>query len=305
MKIEELLETYGDLELDAPLSKHTTYRIGGRTKYLIYPKSELSLIRILEVCKVQSLPYKVFGKGSNLLCSDDYYEGVVICLDRYFSEFSFEENGTCIAQAGVSLIMLSNSAMKESLSGLEFASGIPATLGGAVVMNAGAYRSDMASIVERVYVLRENECVWIEKGDLNYGYRHSLFLQHPEWVVLGVELKLQHGDQKEIRDLIDSRRQRRRDSQPLEKPSAGSVFRNPNNHQAWELIDKCGLRGKCIGGAKVSEKHANFIVNEKNATAEDVEQLVLLVQNTVFEKYGVHLKMEVEKFNWNDIKTTS
>lgn len=305
MKIEELLETHGDLELDAPLSKHTTYRIGGRAKYLIYPKSELSLVRIVEVCKAQGLPYKVFGKGSNLLCSDNYYEGVVICLDRYFTDFNFEEDGTCIAQAGVSLIMLSNGAMKESLSGLEFASGIPATVGGAVVMNAGAYRSDMSAIVERVYVLRDNECVWIEKSDLDYGYRHSLFLNHPDWVVLGVEIKLHDGDQKEIRDLIDSRRQRRKDSQPLEKPSAGSVFRNPNDAQAWELIDKCGLRGKSIGGAKVSEKHANFIVNEGDATAEDIDQLVLLVQNAVFEKYGVHLKMEVEKFNWNDAKMRS
>ena len=305
MKIDELLATHGDLELDAPLSKHTTYKIGGIAKYLIYPKSELSLIRIVEVCKEQKLPYKVFGKGSNLLCSDSYYEGVVICLDRYFNDFNFEEDGTCIAQAGVSLILLSNSAMKQSLSGLEFASGIPATLGGAVVMNAGAYRSDMSSIVKRVYVLRDNECVWIEKDELDYGYRHSLFLKHLDWIVLGVELKLSNGDQKEIRDLIDSRRQRRKESQPLEKPSAGSVFRNPSEYQAWELIDKCGLRGKCIGGAKVSEKHANFIINEGGATAKDIEQLVLFVQNTVYEKYGVHLKMEVEKFNWNDTKMST
>ncbi|MDF9825019.1 UDP-N-acetylmuramate dehydrogenase [Breznakia sp. PF5-3] len=303
MKIVEILEKHGDLELDAPLSKHTTYRIGGRAKYLVYPKNELSLIRIIETCKDEGLPFKVFGKGSNILCSDAYFHGVVICLDRYFNEFNFEEDGTCVAQAGVSLILLANNAMKESFSGLEFASGIPATIGGAVAMNAGAYKSDMSSIINRVYVLKDSECVWLSKEQLDFSYRHSIFHNHPDWIILGIELKLVQGDQKEIRDLIDARRQRRQDSQPLEKPNAGSVFRNPKDVQAWQLIEGCGLRGKQIGGAKISEKHANFIVNEGNATAEDIDQLVLLVQNTVFEKYGVHLKMEVEKFNWEDSKT--
>lgn len=303
MRIIEILEKNGDLELDAPLSKHTTYQIGGKAKYLVYPKNEISLMRIVALCKQENLPFKVFGKGSNLLCSDNDYDGVVICLDRYFNEFNMEEDGTCLAQAGVSIILLAHQAMQNSLSGLEFASGIPATLGGVVAMNAGAYKSNISQIIKRVYTLINDECVWLEKDMLDFAYRHSIFQQHPDWIILGVELKLQPGDQKEIRELVDARRQRRRESQPLEKPCAGSVFRNPKDFQAWELIEGCGLRGRQIGGARVSEKHANFIVNEGNATAKDIDQLVLLVQNTVFEKYGVHLKMEVEKFNWDDTKT--
>lgn len=301
MRIVERLEKHGDLEIDAPLSKHTTYRIGGNAKYFIYPKNELSLMRIIETCKEEGLAFKVFGKGSNILCSDEMFHGVIICLDRYFNEFNFEADGTCFAQAGVSLILLANHAMQAAFSGLEFASGIPATVGGAIAMNAGAYKSDMSTIVKRAYVLKNNECVWIDQADLEFAYRHSIFHQHQDWIILGVELCLQQGNQKEIRELIDSRRQRRQASQPLEKPCAGSVFRNPNAQQAWELIEGCGLRGKQIGGAKISEKHANFIVNEGDATARDIHQLVCLVQDLVFDKYGVHLKMEVEKFNWRDI----
>lgn len=298
MKVIEKIKQYGDIELDVPLDKYTTYRIGGIAKCVIHPKNEMGLTRILEICEEMHTPYKIFGKGSNLLCSNAYFDGVVIVLSRYFNEFSFESDGRCFAQAGVSLILLANHAMKHALSGLEFASGIPGTIGGAIKMNAGAYRSDMASVVKRVYVLKDHTCVWLDRTELLFAYRNSVFQEHPEWIVLGVELQLEVGNQEEIEALIVSRRQRRRDSQPLEKPSAGSVFRNPGEMSAWELIEGCGLRGYQIGGAMISEKHANFIVNENQASAKDVQDLIEFVQTKVMEKYNVHLKPEIERFNW-------
>lgn len=303
MNIEEVLSKHGDMCIDEPLCHHTTFRIGGKAKYFVYPKSELSLTRIIEACMEANLPYKIIGKGSNLLCHDRDYDGVIICLDRYFIDFEFESDGKCFVQAGCSVILLANEAMKASLSGLEFASGIPATVGGTLVMNAGAYKSDISQIVKRVRVLRNQKIEWLDASEIDYAYRHSIFHEHSDWVVLAAELQLQPKDQKDIRDLMDTRRARRKESQPLEKPSAGSVFRNPDNHQAWELIEACGLREKQIGGAKVSEKHCNFIVNDEKASAKDVAALIEHIQNEVREKFNVHLHTEVEKFNWpeNDI----
>lgn len=300
INIEDKFRQYGDLETDASLSKHTTFKIGGTAKYFLYPKNEMALLRVLEICKENKIPYRVFGKGSNILCSDEEYEGLVICLDRYFNECQFEEDGSCYAQAGMSIILLAHTAMKNSLSGLEFASGIPATLGGAIYMNAGAYKSNMKEIVEKVYVLKENSCVWLDVDELDYSYRHSIFHEHRDWIILGAKLKLKKGIQKDIKDLMDSRRKRRIESQPLDKPSAGSVFRNDENCPAWKLIEEIGYRGKQIGGAKVSEKHANFIVNENHAKANDVYTLIQEIQNEVQEKFGITLKMEVERFNWKD-----
>lgn len=298
--IEEKLKAHGDLEINVPLSKHTTFRIGGNCKYFVYPKNEMSLLRIIELCKENKIEYRVFGKGSNLLCSDADYDGVIICLDRYFNEFQMEEDGHIYAQAGVSLILLAHEAMKASLSGFEFASGIPATLGGAVYMNAGAYKSNMANIIEKVYVLKDDSCVWMDVDKLEYAYRHSIFHEHRDWIILGASIRLNKGNQSDIRALMDSRRARRIASQPLNKPCAGSVFRNPDEYPAWQLIEEIGYRGKMIGGAKVSDKHANFIVNENNAKAIDVYKLVVAIQEEVQKKYQIEMKMEVEKFNWQD-----
>lgn len=298
MKLLKKLNVYSDVEYQAPLSKHTTYRIGGKSRYFIYPKNEMCLMTILDILKEEEIPFKVLGKGSNILCGDEDYEGAIICLDRYFNEFYFEEDGTCVAQAGTSIILLAHEAMKQSLSGLEFASGIPGTVGGAVFMNAGAYRSDMGSILTEVFVLKDGICTWMKKDELNFHYRHSTFQEQRTWIVLGVRMKLSHGDQKEIRDLMDSRRKRRMESQPLNKPSAGSVFRNPDNAQAWELIERIGYRGKQVGGAMVSPKHANFIINTGDAKAQDVISLVTMIQKEVKQQFDIDLRMEVEKFNW-------
>ncbi|MCI8271581.1 MAG: UDP-N-acetylmuramate dehydrogenase [Erysipelotrichaceae bacterium] len=298
MKLKERLGAYGDVLTKESLKKHTTFKIGGNCRYFVYPKNELCLTQIMKIIQVEGLPYKVFGKGSNILCSDDDFPGIVICLDRYFTDFYFETDGTCVVQSGTSIILLAHEAMKRSFSGLEFASGIPGTVGGAVFMNAGAYKSDMSQIIQEVFVYRNGICEWINVQDLDFSYRHSVFQQHADWIVLGMRCQLIPGDQKEILDLMDSRRQRRMASQPLDRPCAGSMFRNPTQAQAWELIEKIGFRGKSIGGAKVSEKHANFIINDKNATAEDIMTLVTMIQKEVKEQFDIDLHTEVERFNW-------
>lgn len=298
MKLEERLCAYGDVLTKESLKKHTTFKIGGDCRYFVYPKNELCLTQIMNIIQEEGLPYKVFGKGSNILCSDDDFPGIVICLDRYFTDFYFETDGTCVVQSGTSIILLAHEAMKRSFSGLEFASGIPGTVGGAVFMNAGAYKSDMSQIIQEVFVYRNGICEWINVQDLDFSYRHSVFQQHADWIVLGMRCQLTPKDQKEILDLMDSRRQRRMASQPLDRPCAGSMFRNPAQAQAWELIEKIGFRGKSIGGAKVSEKHANFIINDKNATAEDIMTLVTTIQKEVKEQFDIDLHTEVERFNW-------
>lgn len=298
MNIKTKLETYGDVEINVPLSKKTTFKIGGDCKYFIYPKNEICLLRILTILKEEQIPYKVFGKGSNILCSNEYYDGAILCLDRYLNEFFFEEDGSCLVQAGMSIILLAHEAMKNAFCGLEFASGIPGTLGGALFMNAGAYKSDISSILKEVIVLKDGVIQTMKKEELDYQYRHSIFQAHPDWLILGCRLQLEKGDQKEIRDVMDSRRKRRMESQPLDKPCAGSMFRNPQEYQAWELIERIGMRGMRVGGALVSKKHANFIVNEENATAQDVIALVTLIQQKIKEKFDIDLITEVERFNW-------
>lgn len=298
MNLEKRFSAYGDVKCNESLAKHTTFQVGGDCQYFVYPKNELCLMEILKICQNEDLPYKIFGRGSNLLCSDDPYVGVVICLERYMSDFYFDEDGICVAQAGCSIILLAHEAMKRSLSGLEFASGIPGTLGGAIYMNAGAYRSAISDVLQSVFVLKDGECVWMDSEQLDYDYRHSRFQRENDWIILGGRLQLQPGNQKEISDCMDSRRKRRMSTQPLDKPCAGSMFRNPENAQAWELIEKVGYRGKRIGGAMVSEKHANFIVNEDHAKAADIAALVKEIQRKVREQFGIELRTEVERFNW-------
>lgn len=298
MELEKQLSAYGDVEINESLAKHTTFRIGGNCAYFVYPKNQIALMRILDIAKNAGYPYKLFGKGSNLLCSDEEYHGMVICLDRYMNDFYFEEDGICVAQAGCSIILLAHEAMKHSFSGLEFACGIPGTLGGAIFMNAGAYKASMSDILQSVLVQKDGECQWMEVDELEYGYRSSRFQREREWIIVGAKLKLTKADQQQIRDLMDSRRKRRLDTQPLDKPSAGSMFRNPESAFAWELIDKLGYRGKRIGGAMVSTKHPNFIINEDNASAKDIAALVDEIQRKVKEVYGIELHTEVERFNW-------
>ena len=275
----------------------TTLRIGGVARYVVYPENTLSLQGVMNKLNQNHIPYKVIGKGSNLLCSDEPFDGVIIRLDRYLCNAYFD-NEHLVAEAGCSIIALSYEAMKNELSGLEFASGIPGTVGGVTFMNAGAYKSSMADVIDSVSVYRDGKIEWIQNADCGFSYRTSIFQKHPDWIILAVKMTLQKGDQKEIRELMDSRRERRMNSQPLDKHSAGSIFRNPEEIPAWKLIEGAGFRGKRIGDAVVSEKHVNFIVNENHASAKDFITLVTDVQKAVKDKYDIDLYMEVEKFNW-------
>ena len=291
------LEALAEVEENIPLSKMTTLRIGGVARYVVYPENTLSLQGVMNKLNQNHVPYKVIGKGSNLLCSDEPFDGVIIRLDRYLCNAYFD-NEHLVAEAGCSIIALSYEAMKNELSGLEFASGIPGTVGGVTFMNAGAYKSSMADVIDSVSVYRDGKIEWIQNADCGFSYRTSIFQKHPDWIILAVKMTLQKGDQKEIRELMDSRRERRMNSQPLDKHSAGSIFRNPEEIPAWKLIEGAGFRGKRIGDAVVSEKHVNFIVNENHASAKDFITLVTDVQKAVKDKYDIDLYMEVEKFNW-------
>ena len=298
-RLEEKLSKFAAVEKDVPLSSMTTLRIGGIAKYVVYPETDVALDSILRLLKKNNVPWKFLGKGSDILASDDPYDGVIIRLDREYNHSYFQD---CMvtAQAGCSLVVLAYDAMKHGLSGLEFACGIPGTVGGAIYMNAGAYRSSMADVITEVFIYAHGKFEWIPASHCKFGYRSSIFQEHPGWVILGCRMNLKPKDREEISDLMDDRRARRIASQPLEYPSCGSVFRNPPGVNAWELIDGIGYRGKSLGGAYVSDKHCNFIVNRDHASAKDFLALVEEIQQKVKEKYDISLQMEMEKFNWQE-----
>ncbi len=296
LELFEELSAISTTERDVPLKKMTTLRVGGEAAYVVYPENEMSLDAVMRIIRKNSIPFKVIGKGSNLLCGDGRYEGVIIRLDRHFTDFFFDGEYVTV-QAGCSIIALAQEAAKRGLSGLEFASGIPATVGGTVFMNAGAYKASMSDIVEEVFVYRDGSLCWMEKNSFEYAYRTSIFQKHPDWIITAVRMKLQKGDPDEIRQLMENRRERRFATQPLNYPSCGSVFRNPEGMNSWKLIDEIGYRGHVHGGACVSQKHPNFIVNLGNATARDYLELVEEIQQKIKDQFGITLKTEMEKFN--------
>ncbi len=301
MSILERLQAYAEVFVNEPMKKHTTYHIGGNVDYYIMPANSTALMCIIDILKEEQIPYHVMGRGSNVLFGDQPFHGAIINLDKTFNDFYFEPNGILVAQAGCSVINLAVEAMKHSLTGLEFASGIPGSIGGALYMNAGAYKSNMSEIVLDVCVLKNDQICWMDGAQLEFAYRHSIFQMHKDWTILAGRFQLQSRPKAEIRDLMDSRRERRISSQPLDRPCAGSVFRNPEEMPAWKLIDDLGLRGYQIGGAQVSEKHSNFIINANNqATAKDVHALITEITVRAKETYGIDLITEVEHLNWPD-----
>jgi UDP-N-acetylmuramate dehydrogenase len=291
------LGQYAKVDENVAFSSMTTMGVGGIARFVAYPKNELALLEILQLAKNRNMQVKIIGKGSNILASDDPFDGLVLRLDRTFTDVFFEGEH-CVAQAGASLIALSYHAMQNGLAGLEFACGIPGTIAGAVYMNAGAYHSWIGDLVEEVQVLIDGKVLWIPGYECCWDYRGSIFQKHADWIILAVRLKLKHADKDEIRDLIEERRTRRIESQPLDYPNAGSIFRNPQDHFAWEYIDACQLRGHRIGGAMISNKHANFIINVDHAKATDIQQLITLIQNAVKKKFDIDLQTEIEFFNW-------
>ncbi len=287
----------GSYKTDVSLSSYTTYKVGGITKLMVYPKTTKKLVQLLKELKRLNIKYKVLGNGSNVIFSDDVYDGVIIKLDC-FDDVKIKDTVVKVG-AGVNLVKLSYKVMKEGLTGLEFASGIPGSIGGAVFMNAGAYRSDMGYVVSQITVITPDLGIkTLYNRDLNYKYRSSFLKSNPEYICTDATIILKHGDKKEIKDLMETRRQKRLMTQPLEYPSAGSVFRNPTDDFAGRLVEECKLKGYKIGGAMVSNKHANFIVNKNNASANDIKKLIDHVHDTVKKELDVDLKIEQEFVNW-------
>ena len=280
----------GTIKENVSIKSLTTYKVGGIARLLVHIDSYNSLLELLKYLKENKTKYKIIGNGSNLIFSDEAYDGVLIKLDKLNN---ININDTIItAQSGVNLVKLSYLAMKNGLTGLEFASGIPGTIGGAVFMNAGAYKSDMGYITSEVKVITPDlEIKTLYNKDMNFKYRTSFLKENPNYICLEAKLVLMHGKKDAIKELMETRKQKRLLTQPLEYPSAGSVFRNPDNDFAGRLIEDCNLKGYKIGGASVSKKHANFIINENNATASDVKNLIYYVKDKVNEKNKVDLKI--------------
>ncbi len=277
--------------LNEPMSRHTSFKIGGAADVFVSVCSAQQLSKVLCLCKEMSLPVTIIGKGSNLLVSDKGIEGVVICLDG-LNEISVSGE-KITAQAGVNLASLCTFAANEGLSGLEFAFGIPGSVGGAVYMNAGAYGGEMKNVLESVTaVSREGEIFTLCGEELCLSYRSSVFQKNSAIVTQAV-FALKKGNGAEIKASMTEIMKRRKDKQPLEFPSAGSTFKRPEGNFAGTLIERCGLKGFSVGGAEVSVKHAGFVINKGGATANDVLCLIKKVQETVFQKTGVALEPEV------------
>ena len=283
----------GKVVSNPKMSDYTTYKVGGNALAIIYPTDINSLIELLKYLDKNNIKHKILGNGSNLIFTDDLYDGVLIKLDEFNK---LEINDTIVTVgAGYNLVKLSIKLSKLGLSGLEFAAGIPGTVGGAVFMNAGAYKSDMGYIVSEAKVLTPDyQVITLYNKNLDFHYRTSFLQKHPGYICLEAKLVLKHGDVNKIMEIIADRKQRRLLTQPLEYPSAGSVFRNPENDFAGRLIEELGYKGKNIGGAYVSEKHANFIINKNNATASDVRNLIKEIKEKVKEKYNIDLVVEQE-----------
>lgn len=293
------LKQYGSVEENASLKNLNTYHIAGKAKYLVSPNSINDLIQIIKIIKENDLQYFVLGNGSNIVLNDREYNGVIIRLNQLNGIEVHPQLNMAYAEAGAMLPKLVQEAVNNSLMGLEFAAGIPGTIGGSIYGNAGAYNSCILDYVTSVTVLDEDLNVKvIEHENITYSYRTSMFKEEKKHIILAAKFFLKEGDQSNSLNIIEDRRQRRIASQPLEYPSAGSVFRNPEGDFAGRLIESCDLKGYRIGGAEVSSKHANFIINVNNATGKDIYTLIKHVHDTVLEKTNVDLHIEQEFIDW-------
>ena len=278
--------------MEEPMKYHTTFRTGGTAEYFIKPKSVDEVSKVMELCKEYSLPYYVIGNGSNLLVSDEGFRGAVIRIGREMSDIQFEGNQV-IAKAGVSLAFLATEVCKRGLTGFEFATGIPGTLGGAVAMNAGAYGGEMAQIIQSAVVLDQSGQIReLSLEELKLGYRTSV-IQKEDYIVIEARMEFKPGVQGEINSRCAEFKKAREEKQPLEYPSAGSTFKRPEGLFAGKLIMDAGLRGSSVGGAQISEKHCGFLINRGEASAKDIVQLMKQVREEVYNQYGVTLEPEV------------
>ncbi len=292
--IEEIKKLdVGEVLENVDIKKYTTYRVGGNALGMVYPNDTYSLIKLLGFLNSNNIKYKVIGRGSNLIFNSGLYNGILIKLDK-FDKLEIKDN-EIIVGAGFQLIKLATRLSRLGYTGIEFATGIPGSVGGAVFMNAGAYKSDMGYIIKSVKILTPDlRVVELTNYDLDFHYRTSYLQKHPGNICLEATIILKKGNPEEIMQLIEDRKKRRVETQPLEYPSAGSVFRNPEGDYAGRLIEEIGYKGKVMGGAMVSTKHANFIINYNNATGEDIKNLITEIKGVVKEKYGIELKVEQE-----------
>ena len=295
LELEKL--NLGKIEKNISLSTLTTYKTGGISKLVIYPNNINCLKELITLIYKYNINYFVLGKGSNTLFSDKEFNGVIVKLDK-LNNFEIKQNEIYV-ESGMVLTKLVQESVKNNLTGLEFAIGIPGTIGGAIYMNAGAYGSNMSNIIKSAIVLNEKlqiEEILLEK--LKFDYRYSIFQTNRKLICLAANIKLEHGNHDEIVSKIKDNLLKRKNSQPLEYPSAGSVFRNPKGNYAGKIIEELGLKGKNIGGAEISTKHANFIINKNNASSSDILNLIKLVQKEAKDKYKIDLKLEQQLVNW-------
>ena len=284
---------------DEPMSRHTTFRIGGPAALFCIPRSVPALAATVKACIEADIPYYILGNGSNVLVSDAGYQGVVIQLFRNMDGIRIR--GTEMeVEAGALLVKIAHTAAKESLTGLEFASGIPGTLGGGLTMNAGAYGGEMKNVVKEAVVMKpDGELLRLTKEELELGYRTSV-IARKGYLVISALLELKEGEAEVIRARMQELKEARTSKQPLEYASAGSTFKRPEGYFAGKLIMDAGLRGFTVGGAQVSEKHCGFVINRGGATAQNVMDLVRQVQNEVKKQFGVDLELEVKLLGFAD-----
>lgn len=282
------------IKTEEPMSRHTTFRVGGPADFFVSPGTVEEIQGILALCKEEKIPYYIMGNGSNLLVADKGYRGVMIEICKEMNQICVEGEAVR-AQAGALLSAVANKALAASLTGFEYAAGIPGTLGGACVMNAGAYGGEMKDVLSEVTVLTpEGEVRTLAKEELELGYRTSVIAKR-NYIVLEAEIQLKSGAKEEICSVMEDLKERRVSKQPLEYPSAGSTFKRPEGYFAGKLIQEAGLRGFTVGGAQVSEKHCGFVINKDHATAADITELMRQVSAKVGEQFGVTLEPEVKR----------
>ena len=286
------MNLYGEVLENVSLKDYNTYRTGGKTRYLVKPYNIDSLKELLNYIKNNNLKYIIIGNGSNIILPDSDYDGVVILLSK-LNEIKINEN-TVNAFCGVSLTYFVNELVKNNLGGLESLSGIPGTLGGAVVNNAGCYGQTISDKLDSVTYLENGEIKTINKEECNFSYRDSIFKQNKNFIILSAKFKLDYKNKEEMLNTIKENIIKRNTSQPLNYPNAGSVFRNPIGYSAGKLIEDAELKNYHINGAYVSDKHANFIINKDNASSEDIIELIEYIQKEISEKYNIKLKLEQE-----------
>jgi len=298
--MKDELSKYSEVIEHAELKNYNTYHINGKAKYLVLPNSVQDLEKIIKFLKEKNIKYIVLGNGSNIVLNDKEYDGVMIKLSKLDGIEVYPEKEMAYAEAGAMVPKLVQLAVDNSMTGLEFAAGIPGTVGGAIYGNAGAYNACFLDYVTSVTCLDKEtyDIVTLDHEEFTYSYRTSSFKEEKKYIILGAKFFLKIGDKQNSLDIMADRKRRRVESQPLEFPSAGSVFRNPDGDFAGRLIESCELKGKRIGGAEVSEKHANFIINVDNATGKDIHDLIMLVHDTVLEKTNVDLVIEQEFVDW-------